>query len=61
METPAGDRHADAIAAVDGVDMIAVGANDLTAELGIPGQHDHPSSARRSRRSPRPAAATASC
>ena len=41
METPAGIADADAIAAVDGVDMIALGANDLTAELGIPGQFDH--------------------
>ena len=42
VETPAGIANADAIAAVDGVDMIAIGANDLTAELGIPGQYDHP-------------------
>lgn len=42
IETPAGVEQADAIAAVDGVDMVAVGANDLTAELGVPGQYDHP-------------------
>jgi len=42
VETPAGIANADAIAEVDGVDMIAIGANDLTAELGIPGQYDHP-------------------
>jgi 2-keto-3-deoxy-L-rhamnonate aldolase RhmA len=42
VETPAGIANADAIASVDGVDMIAIGANDLTAELGIPGQYDHP-------------------
>ena len=42
LETPEGIAAADAIAAVDGVDMIAVGTNDLTSELGIPGQHDHP-------------------
>jgi len=42
IETPTGIADADAIAAVDGVDMLAVGANDLTAELGIPGQYDHP-------------------
>lgn len=42
IETPLGVENADAIAAVDGVDMIAIGANDLTAELGIPGQYDHP-------------------
>ena len=27
---------------VDGVDMMLVGINDLTAELGIPGQYDDP-------------------
>ncbi|GAA0531037.1 hypothetical protein GCM10009097_55550 [Pigmentiphaga daeguensis] len=32
----------DAIAAVDGVDMLFIGTNDLCAELGIPGQLDHP-------------------
>jgi 2-keto-3-deoxy-L-rhamnonate aldolase RhmA len=42
LETPAGIANADAIAAIDGVDMLAVGANDLTAELGVPGQYDHP-------------------
>jgi 2-keto-3-deoxy-L-rhamnonate aldolase RhmA len=42
VETPAGIANAEAIAAVDGVDMLTVGANDLTAELGIPGQYDHP-------------------
>jgi len=42
VETPTGIANADAIAAVDGVDMLAIGANDLTAELGIPGQYDHP-------------------
>ena len=42
IETPLGVANADAIAAIDGVDMLALGANDLTAELGIPGQYDHP-------------------
>ena len=42
LETPAGLERADEIAAVDGVDMLAIGANDLTAELGVPGAHDHP-------------------
>lgn len=37
IETPLGVAQADAIAAVDGVDMLAIGANDLTAELGAPG------------------------
>ena len=30
------------IAAVDGVDMMLVGTNDLTSEWGIPGQYDDP-------------------
>ena len=39
LETPAGIANADAIAGIDGVDMLAIGANDLTAELGVPGQY----------------------
>jgi 2-keto-3-deoxy-L-rhamnonate aldolase RhmA len=42
LETPAGVAQADAIAALPGVDMLALGANDLTAELGVPGQYGHP-------------------
>jgi 2-keto-3-deoxy-L-rhamnonate aldolase RhmA len=42
IETPDGVANADAIAAVDGVDILTVGANDLTSELGIPGQYGHP-------------------
>jgi 2-keto-3-deoxy-L-rhamnonate aldolase RhmA len=42
LETPAGIANADAIAALPGVDMIAIGANDLTAELGIPGDYADP-------------------
>jgi 2-keto-3-deoxy-L-rhamnonate aldolase RhmA len=42
IETPAGVGNADAIAAVDGVDMIAFGANDYTAEIGAPGEYGHP-------------------
>jgi len=42
LETPTGIANADAIAALDGVDMLAIGANDLTAELGVPGQYDDP-------------------
>ena len=39
IETPAGIANADAIAQLDGVDMLAIGANDLTAELGVPGRY----------------------
>jgi 2-keto-3-deoxy-L-rhamnonate aldolase RhmA len=42
VETPAGIANADEIAAVDGVDMLAFGANDFTAELGVPGQYGDP-------------------
>jgi 2-keto-3-deoxy-L-rhamnonate aldolase RhmA len=42
IETPAGVARADEIAAVPGVDMLAFGANDFTAELGVPGQYADP-------------------
>ena len=42
IETAAGVKNADAIAAVDGVDCLWVGHFDLSASLGIPGQFDHP-------------------
>ncbi|HEY2057772.1 MAG TPA: aldolase/citrate lyase family protein [Amycolatopsis sp.] len=42
IETPAGVAAADEIAAVDGADLIAFGANDFTAELGVPGQYGDP-------------------
>jgi 2-keto-3-deoxy-L-rhamnonate aldolase RhmA len=42
VETPAGVARADEIAAVDGVDLLAFGANDFTAELGVPGQYADP-------------------
>src|SRR5258708_19619763 len=38
IETPAGIEAADAIAALPGIDMLSIGANDLCAELGIAGQ-----------------------
>lgn len=40
VETPAGVANAADIAALDGVDMLGIGANDLTAELGAPGQYE---------------------
>jgi 2-keto-3-deoxy-L-rhamnonate aldolase RhmA len=42
IETTTGIENSDEIAALDGVDMIAIGANDLTAELGVPGRYDDP-------------------
>jgi len=34
IETPLGVANAEAIAALDGVDSLCIGANDFTAELG---------------------------
>jgi len=42
IESRGGLDAADAIAAVDGVDMLLVGANDLSVELGVAGHMDHP-------------------
>ncbi|TDU01703.1 2-keto-3-deoxy-L-rhamnonate aldolase RhmA [Streptomyces sp. 846.5] len=42
IETRAGLHAVEEIAAVEGVDVLLVGANDLTLELGIAGQMDHP-------------------
>jgi 2-keto-3-deoxy-L-rhamnonate aldolase RhmA len=41
LETPTATRNADAIAAVDGIDQIMIGTNDLCATMGIHGQLDH--------------------
>jgi len=42
IESPEGVANADAIAAVNGVDVLLMGTSDLTAELGISGQMGHP-------------------
>ena len=42
IESAAGVEHADEIAAVDGVDVLWLGPNDLAASLGIPGGFDRP-------------------
>ncbi|VVJ21584.1 2 [Amycolatopsis camponoti] len=42
IESQAGLDAAEAIAAVDGVDILLVGANDLSVELGVAGKMDHP-------------------
>jgi 4-hydroxy-2-oxoheptanedioate aldolase len=42
FESDAALDHADAIAAVDGIDMVLVGTNDLLADWGIPGDYDNP-------------------
>lgn len=41
LETEEGIAHADAIAAVPGIDMLLIGSNDLCTELGIPGELHH--------------------
>jgi len=42
VETAKGLDNCEEIAAVDGVDVLAVGANDMTFSLGIHGQFEHP-------------------
>ncbi|OGA47981.1 MAG: aldolase [Betaproteobacteria bacterium RIFCSPLOWO2_12_FULL_62_13] len=42
METLDALEHVEEIAAVEGMDMMMIGTNDLTAEMGIPGQYDDP-------------------
>ncbi len=42
LETPEAIDRADEIAAVEGVDGLLIGTNDLAAEMGIPGQFSHP-------------------
>ena len=41
METRVALENVEALAAVEGVDMLMIGTNDLCAELGITGQYDH--------------------
>jgi hypothetical protein len=41
IETPEAVGNADAIAAVDGIDVLHIGASDLSTEMGIPGQYQH--------------------
>jgi len=41
FESAAAVAHADEIFAVEGVDVVLFGTNDLTADLGIPGEYEH--------------------
>ena len=41
LETPEPIANADAIAAVDGIDILHIGSTDLSTEMGIPGQYQH--------------------
>jgi len=40
LETPAAIANAESIAAVPGVDVLLIGTNDLSLEMGIPGKYD---------------------
>ncbi|MER8447846.1 aldolase/citrate lyase family protein [Mesorhizobium sp. M1066] len=42
IETPEGLENVDAIAALEGIDVLLMGGNDMAAELGIHGQFTHP-------------------
>ncbi|MBX6311973.1 MAG: aldolase [Isosphaeraceae bacterium] len=42
IETARGVEHVEAIAAVEGLDVLWIGQADLTTSLGIPGQYTHP-------------------
>jgi len=41
LETETAIANAEAIAAVDGIDVLLIGTNDLTVEMGIPGELGH--------------------
>ena len=42
LETPEAIANVDAIAAVDGIDVVHIGSTDLSTEMGIPGDYKHP-------------------
>jgi 2-dehydro-3-deoxyglucarate aldolase/4-hydroxy-2-oxoheptanedioate aldolase len=42
IETARGVENANEIAAVEGIDVLWIGHNDLSNSLGVPGQLDHP-------------------
>jgi 4-hydroxy-2-oxoheptanedioate aldolase len=41
FETADALEEADAIAAVEGVDLVLIGTNDLLADMGLPGEYEH--------------------
>ena len=41
LETPEAIANADAIAAIDGIDILHLGSTDVSTEMGIPGQYKH--------------------
>ena len=42
FESAAAIERADEIAAVEGVDMVLIGVNDMLASMGLAGQYEHP-------------------
>jgi 4-hydroxy-2-oxoheptanedioate aldolase len=42
IETAEALKNLDAIAAIDGIDVLFIGPNDLSMDMGIHGQYDHP-------------------
>jgi 2-keto-3-deoxy-L-rhamnonate aldolase RhmA len=42
LESPRGIENVEAIASLAGVDMVGIGTNDLSAEMGLAGQFRHP-------------------
>ena len=42
IESPRGIENIESIAALPGVDLVGLGTNDLTAEMGVAGQFRHP-------------------
>jgi 4-hydroxy-2-oxoheptanedioate aldolase len=42
FESAAAIEQADEIAAVEGVDMVLIGVNDMLASMGLAGQYEHP-------------------
>ena len=42
LETPQAIENVEEIAAVDGIDILLIGTNDLCMEMGIPGQFGDP-------------------
>ena len=41
IETPQAVENAEAISAIEGIDALLIGSNDLALEMGIPGQIGH--------------------
>jgi 2-keto-3-deoxy-L-rhamnonate aldolase RhmA len=50
IETPEAVENVEAIAAVDGIDVVYIGSNDLLMEMGLPGQFEHPALEKAARR-----------